>query len=256
MRIQLEAAGFVEATVEVDAAFAEKLIATLPGPFVPLIDIFLDELVINAGVWAHAGVCAQLVAEVELTGRLLPVDEAGFTFSAQFAAGWYFGYGLNYLTNFTFKDTSRMLARLSAATSDLLLAEVDELIAGLSAPDAKAAQDALPYLRVLMPVASRALFELAAQLATTTPDQQHAEAARSVAASVFCQAPQTALHAVFDQAFTQLSTIVTDAGLLDRFSVWTPPNVTRCSGIWESYVPRSPRSTPCTSRRPSSGCPR
>lgn len=216
LRVQLEAAGFVEATVEVDAQFAEKLLGSMPGPLAGLIDIFLDELVINAGVWAHAGVCAQLVAEVKLTGSLLPVDEAGFTFSAQFAAGWYFGYGLNYLTNFTFKDTRRMLGRLSAATSDLLLGEVDELIGGLPTADAKVAREALPYLRVLMPVASRGLFELAAQLVKTAPDKQQAEAARSIVQSIFSQAQQSALHAVFDLALGQLSALVADAGVLDR----------------------------------------
>jgi hypothetical protein len=222
LRVQAEAAGFVEATVGANGALlADEVAKSLPGPFGELLHIFLEELNVDVGLWAHAGVCAQLVAEAEFTGRLLPVDNAGFSFSVQFAAGWYYGYGLNYIANFTFGDTRRMLNRTSTLISNLLLAEAERYVASLPPGSAQAASQALPYLRVLTPAATRALFELGAQLATTDSSNQAAIAVRSVLDSLVSQAQQMALNAIVDLGITELDRWIASDGVIQRFLTLT-----------------------------------
>lgn len=218
LRLQAEIAGFVEATVGANGTLiAEKVGDALPGPLGDLLEIFLDELNVDCGVYAHGGVCAQLVGEAELTGRLLPVSNAGFSFNMQFAAGWYYGYGVDYVANFSFSDTRRMLARTSTVTSNLLLAEADAHIAGLPPASAEPARAAMPYLRVLLPAATRALFELGAQLATSEPQEHSRVAVRSILDSLFAQAQQMVLDALLDLAAARIDAWLSSIGIDERF---------------------------------------
>lgn len=209
LRLQIEAAAFLRASVAMTGeAFGAKLTERLQPPLRQLLDVLIEETAFEAGVWAHAGFTAQLVGEFALTGQLLPPDDCGITFQFQIAAGWYFGYGVNFTANLTFPDIRHLLARLSDVTSGIVLGAVDDHLARLPADQRGPLLEALPYLHIVVPVATRTLFQAGAELGTAAVTERGQAATRAAVQALFSSAQETALTGLFDAGMKRLIDVV------------------------------------------------
>lgn len=220
LQAQAEVAAFVQAQFGLELATVQNLVRQrFQGPMRDLCDIFLDEAVLEAGVWARAAFAAELLAEATLTGSLLPSEDghAGFSFSVQYAAGVGFGSGVTFLTNIGFQDPRRLLDRLAGRLTNLVLAEADGFVAILSGAARDEAARALALLRLLLPLAGRAAFELGAELASTPEAAQAATAARRIVGSFLDEARGLLLQQVLDLALSRLTAGFADPVLVDSF---------------------------------------
>jgi len=180
MRAQAEAAGYLRLDVGLDlAALAGALRDVTPSPAMQMVEIFLGHVDIRAGVWAHAGVTAQFDAQAYMTGTLWPPATAGFTFSCKYAMGFYYGYGVDFISNFVIRDPAALLRRLSDRLSELVLNEAKGYVTALPAGDPRVgpAAAALPYAELLLPAFTRCLFQIGVQLADDSSSASHREAA-------------------------------------------------------------------------------
>jgi hypothetical protein len=220
LQAEAEAAAYVQAQLGLELAPLRELVrARFEGPMRELCDIFLEEAALEAGVWARAAFAAELLAEATLTGSLVPSQDgrAGFSFSVQYAAGVGFGSGVTFLANIGFQDPRRLLDRLSDRLASLVLAEADRYVDGLSGAARDEAARALAFLRLLLPLAGRAAFELGAELAATPEAAHAATAARRIIGGFIDQARGLLLQQVLDLAVARLTAVLGEPSLVDAF---------------------------------------
>src|SRR5690242_14195936 len=127
-RAQAAAAASVRASLDLEFEVFRGLIREhFDPPVEDLLEIFLDEVRIGAGIWGRAAFSAEIYAQAALAGSLLetPEHEAGFTFTAEYGVGWGGGAGFEFAANFGFEDPQRMMGRLADATSAAMLAEAE-----------------------------------------------------------------------------------------------------------------------------------
>ena len=209
MRAQAEAAGYLRLEVGLDlAVLAELLRGVTPTPAIRMVSIFLGHVDIRAGVWAHAGVSAQLDAEAYMTGTLWPPDQAGFTCKVRFALGFEYGYGFDFIANFVIRDPGTLLRRLSDCLSQMVLDEAKRYVASLpeTDPRTRPAAAALPYLELLLPTFSRCLFQIGVQLADDRKAANHREDATAAIVGAFLHESQSlVLRAVADAVLGRIA---------------------------------------------------
>jgi hypothetical protein len=190
--------------------FTSQLTSRLPKAWGTLIQIFLDEVEIGAGVFGRIAFAAEIVGEAVLVGSLLPAangTSAGFTYSTQYGYAYYFGAGGHAVSNFDIKDSARLLNRLGKELTSIVQAEVTKDLQNLQTSDpnlAKAVSAAAPYLDLLMPLASRALFELAANLINTPIADHQSTSAKQIVDSFLSDARAFAMQKVLDFALGEL----------------------------------------------------
>ncbi len=219
-RAQAEASASVAANLRLELeAFRRLMRDRFDGPLAPLLEVFLQEAVFEAGVWGRVAVAAEVEGQLVVAGSLQTsaTGGAGFTCAAQYGAGFGWGAGAEFVANIGFQDPVRLLERLGDTTAALLLDEADQLLRSLDAARAEAAAPALAVARLLAPVASRSLLRVGYELATHTGDARDA-AARAVAESFVTQAQQFLLQALTDLALTKLGTLLTDVGVATRLA--------------------------------------
>jgi hypothetical protein len=164
LRAQAAASAALQAKVGMRSeGLANDLNRVLPLAWRGLAKIFLDEFKLSAGIWGVASFSAELVAEAALVGHLIPVGgvEPGFTCSFQYAAGWGGGAGYDFKVNFGLTNPARLFDRLGIHTADLIERELRVRIPQLPSQ----AERALPYVRLLLPLAYQAAFGYGAALA-------------------------------------------------------------------------------------------
>ena len=207
VQAQAEAGAYLRATLGLELqAFRDLVRGQFEGPLRELCDIFLEEAVVEAGLWARAAFAAEIVAEATLTGSLVSSGSGspGFSFSAEYGMGLLYGSGASFLANIGFTDPRRLLNRLSDRLTALVVAEAERHVATLSGPDRDAAAEALTILRILLPLAGRSAFELGVLLAWQPPQQHKDAAARSVVRSFVGEAQELLLRHVFDLGLTKV----------------------------------------------------
>jgi hypothetical protein len=216
-RAQAEAAGTVNLAVSLEMDELKKLVAerqAIPAP--ELLDIFFEEFVMGAGMWGRASFSAQILGEAVLAGSLLPsaTGGPGFSASAEWAAGWGFGKGMEFVANFGLEDPRRFVDRLSGAISARTLAEAERYVATLPSAQADAVKPALAMLRTLVPMATRMGFQLGLELARTPVAAQRESITTTVVESFLREAQELLLEAAVNLALESL------ADLLGRDSVF------------------------------------
>jgi hypothetical protein len=175
LQAQAAASASIAATVSLEVeAFRQLLGTRFAPPFEQLLDVFLDELVIEAGIWGRASFAAELYGEALLAGSLVPSasEGPGFTFSTRWGAGLGVGSGVHFLANLGVEDPARLLDRMAATIAELILDEARGYADSLPSTDAAALAPVTAVAGVLVPLATRLLFSLGGQLAGT----QHAAA--------------------------------------------------------------------------------
>jgi hypothetical protein len=220
LQAQAEAAAYVQAQLGLELAPLRELVrARFEAPMREFCDIFLEEAALEAGVWARAAFAAELLAEATLTGSLLPSQDGrtGFSFSVQYAAGVGFGSGVTFLANIGFQDPRRLLDRLSDRLTSLVLAEGDRYVDGLTGAARDEATRALALLRLLLPLAGRAAFELGAELAATPEAAHAATAARRIVGGFVDEARGLLLQQILDLAVSRLTAVLGEPSLVDAF---------------------------------------
>lgn len=237
-RGQAEAAGYLRADIGLDTAvFATLLRKAAPGPVTDLVSTFLDHVVISAGIWAHAGVTAQVDAQTYCTGRIWPPEDAGFSVVVKFAAGWYYGYGLSYVTNFRITDPAGMLDRLATQISGLACDAANNWVGTLTAntPEERAARAALPYVELLLPAFTRCLFTIGVQLADKSTTESHRQdAVDSVVASFLAESRKLVLNAAIDIAARAVRDTIGAVHIIDKVANLTLEQKAQVLGALEA----------------------
>jgi hypothetical protein len=168
---EAEAAAWITAEVGLDIETLEQMARVrLSGIWLELLEIFLAELTVSAGIWAGVSFSAEAYGRAYLVGNLLETADGsspGFTFEAGYGAGWGHGQGYEFLANLGLTDPARLLNRLSDEIAAAMGQQLSALASSLPAADAAAAEAALPYLDFVLPLASRAAFEAGVALAET-----------------------------------------------------------------------------------------
>ncbi len=211
LQAQAEAAAFIKAEVGLDADLFHQLIREkLSGPWQDLALILFDELEVGAGVWGRAAFAAEAEAEAALVGSLMPGPDGsppGFTFSFQFGAGLEFGAGLHFLVNLGFRDrdSRQLLNRLSDRLAAILERALEQRVNKSGGP---AARKALPYCKLLLPLACRTAFELGADLVQRKVGEHKDGAATVVVRSFAREAEKLLLRALFDLALNELNALL------------------------------------------------
>lgn len=137
--------------------FRRAFVKDQSGIALRLGEIFLDEVVVEGGVWAKAAITAQAMVNCSIAGSLLPDPRTrrvpGFVASFDWGLGFLYGTGMAFFARIGFRDPKRLVSR----TADELTAIALELVEKKGGRDVKAT---VPYARMLLPVAIRASYEL------------------------------------------------------------------------------------------------
>ncbi len=220
-RAQIEASAYVRATLALQLdEFYRLLRGQVPaGPMERMLEIFLEEVEIEAGLWARAAFAAQIFGEATLTGSLLgsPGMPAGFTFSLQYGIGWIYGTGYQFLTNINIENPRRLLDRLADNLADLALQEVDRHVSRLSEDEAARLEPAVAAVRVLLPLATRSSFQLGVDLASASANRSD-QAVSSFVDSVVREAQYLLLRAALELAANEISKLLAHSSLQQRLA--------------------------------------
>ena len=222
LQVEAEAAAWVEAQVALELIELRDLVAdAFPPVWAPVVDAFLSEARINAGLFAKASASAELVAQAILTGSFVADSDAalpaGFTCSISAAAGIALGTGFETRVNVGFDDPLRLLDRVGGAIVDAVVAAASDT------------PHAVPYLRLLLPVTVRSSMELGLQLGRGASVD---EAAAAVCRRFVAGAQSALLHAVFSLAADHASRQI--AGAIARLEAMTADEV---RGVAEAATP-------------------
>jgi hypothetical protein len=206
LEARAEAAAYARARIGLDLErFAELLGVKLQGRWQDLLAIVLDELEISAGAWASIAVSAMFRGSAALVGSLIPAADgtpAGFTFSYDYRCGLGYGVGQGFILNLGFKDSARLLDRLAGAVTAAVEEEMEGVIAKLPTEPAAAARRAMPFLKLVLPLASRAAFQAAASLAQAVGDKK-AAAAGTIALGFVREVQEMLLRTLIDFALDE-----------------------------------------------------
>lgn len=186
LEAEAEAAAWVtvQLALELDA-LRDLIVKELPDSWIPVVDAFLAEVEIRAGLFGKASASAEIIAQAVLAGSFVADSDAdfpaGFTFSAQASAGLALGAGFEVRANVGFRDPSRLMDRLAGALVEGVLAQVTD------------APEAVPYVRVLLPLIVRSAMEIGFKLASGST----VESAAASAGRQFVQGAQAELLHLF-----------------------------------------------------------
>jgi hypothetical protein len=217
-RAQAAASASVAATLGLELEVFRKLVRDrFDPPLDALLEIFLDEVRIGAALWGRAAFSAEVYAQAALAGSLLatPQRKAGFTFVADYGAGWGGGAGMEFAANFGLEDTRRMLGRLGDATAEAALDEAESYLRTRPPAERAAAGPALAMLRLLLPLATTSAFQLGFELATAKDAEARKRAEEAVVRSFLARAQETLLEALVELALTKLGELLDEADLPD-----------------------------------------
>lgn len=220
LRAQAAAAAFIRAEIALDSqVFAQQLRDQFVGPWLKLVDIFLSEVKIGAGLWGKVAASIQLLAEAAIVGNLLG-KQPGFTCSFQYAAGYGYGAGMDFKANFDLSNPRRLLDRLADQLTAILEAEIEGVLPQLSSEERALATEAQPLLRFVMPLALRAIYEQGVSLAQPSHDLKGA-ASNSLVESVVREAQESLARSVFDLAISDLNTLLNSATVVNAVAALT-----------------------------------
>lgn len=212
VRAQAAASAFLRASVNLDSdVFSDALKGRLSGTWLELVDIFLTELSFGAGLWGKVAFAAEAVGEAALVGNLLG-ENPGFTCSFQFAAGYGAGAGMDFKVNFGLANPPRFFDRMAERLLLIIEREVRAAFIVLNSDEEALSREALSVLRLALPLAYRAIFDIGVTLAP--PSAPSAAAASGTLARSFIREGQALLsRALFDLALRTLNDLLGDENL-------------------------------------------
>jgi len=190
-----------------------------PGVVRELLRPFFEETSVSAGVWGRAAFSAEVLAQAAITGSLLPnvSGGTGFTCTFQYASGFGFGTGFEFLTDLAIPDPKRLCERVSENVTRLVLAEVQRLANDLPPAEADLIRPAAAALRLVLPCSFRSLFSVGLNLAGTVGVNRAGSITASAAVeSVLEQAQHEVLRAAIELASRQLAEYVKADAVCDR----------------------------------------
>ena len=216
LRAKLALTAFVSAALTLDRSVLEQTLrANFGEPMSSLLDIVLEELDLEAGLWGRASLAIEALGEAVLAGTLLPSADngAGLTFSTCYDTAFGYGAGMHFLANLGFPHPQRLFTRLTGEVCDQLLA----LVTPSDPYKSDAVSVGLGALHTLLPVAMRGLFQLGMSLTGDPPAAQQT-ATGALASSLITQAQQVVLKAVTELATGLLGDALTDPRLASALS--------------------------------------
>ncbi|HKP51291.1 MAG TPA: hypothetical protein VJ183_01420 [Chloroflexia bacterium] len=217
VRAQAAASAFLRASVSLDSAvFSASLKGKLSGTWLELVDIFLSELSLGAGLWGKVAVAAEAVGEAALVGSLVG-ENPGFTCSFQYAVGYGAGAGMDFKVNFGLANPPRFFARMADRLLLIIEREVRAALSALDSDEQALALEVLSVLRLALPLAYRAIFDIGVTLATPPTPSTRSSAATAVSGTLarsFIREGQTLLsRALFELALRTLGDLLGEENL-------------------------------------------
>lgn len=222
LKAKAEASAYVMAEIGLETKVFEDLLkGNLKKPWLDLAEIFLDEVSIEAGLWASASISLMAYAEAGCIGCLVssPGKPAGFTFSFGYGVGFVKGVGKKFLLSFDLEDPGRMFDRLS----DKIVVSIDEYLPNIISPlnesDKKEVIQAMTYLKLLLPVISRSAFELGNKLASPQMINDVKTDSKLAIVQIFVrEAAQMIIQSLFDIAIKEISDVLSDNKIINSIT--------------------------------------
>jgi hypothetical protein len=121
---------------------------------------------------------------------------------------------MQFLANLGFKDSRRLIERLSQEAAVRVEREIEALLPRLPVVAAEATRRALPFLRLLLPAAASTSFELGKELVQLPMGEQRAKAIQRILANLGERAKEFLLRALFDLALNEFKRLLADHDLL------------------------------------------
>jgi hypothetical protein len=214
---QAAAAAFVSASVGLELdVFRQRVSGLVAAPLDQLLEIFLDEIEVSAGIWGRAAFAAEILGEAALVGSLLATATrpAGFSFSLQYAAGLGYGAGKEFVANIGFRDPRRLLDRLADRMTTIVLHEAELALAQQPEAVRRAAATPLALSRVLIPLGTRTALRVGFELASSASAERRDAASRAVLDAFAQQAQSLLFQAIADLAFARVADLVSPATVL------------------------------------------
>ena len=241
-RAQLEAAAYIRAAVRLRLDdFQDRVrLVVPPGPMARLLEIFLEEAKIEAGMWARAAFAAEAFGEATLTGSLFgnSASRPGFSFSLQYGVGWMYGSGYQFLTNIGIEDPRRLLDRTGALLTDLTVERVNEFVGSLSANDAQALQPAVASFQLLLPLATRSAFQLGVKIAASGSTSGAQDAVTALVDSVIHEGQSLLLRTATDLAGRELARLFNAPSLAQSIKELDQSTLTTAAETLDDVVER------------------
>lgn len=223
--------------------FRRAFLGAQTGIALRLGEIFLDEVTIEAGVWAKAAIAAQASVKCVVAGSLLPDPRGrrkpGFTASFEWGLGLLYGTGLSAFAKLGFRDPSRLVAR----TADELTAVVLELVEQHAG---RSAAEAVPYVRMLLPLALRSCYELGVVAVKEKGAAAKREARERLAAIAREEATAFASELLFADGLRRMRRLFDDPKTTQAVSRLTGEAAARARKALEEFqaaLPRRPSLT-------------
>ncbi|MGI0027022.1 MAG: hypothetical protein ACREAD_04195 [Nitrosopumilaceae archaeon] len=211
-----QASAFVELEIGIDNSLFEQMLHDkLNNTWAELADIFIDETSIEAGIWASASLSIMAYVEAALAGCFLPSpgNQAGFTCSFGYGVGFVKGVGKQFLVSINFKDSSRLLDRLSDKMVSIIEDEITQLLPSLQKSDAVSANRAMTYLKFILPLVSRTGFELGSKMISGQITDYKTEAITSFVRSFAREGTQFLIKSISDMAISKITDKLNDDSL-------------------------------------------
>ena len=232
---QAEAAAWVRAQIGLEFALFRRLLqddVKLSGVWLELANIFIDESNLQAGLWGKASFSAEVVGQAAVYGSLVHAGDIdpGFTVVLDCAAGLGFGAGISFVHNVGFKDPQRLLNRLSDKLVAVLEDELQARITQVANPDA--AKQAMAYVRLVLPLASRSAFSLAYKIATRPPAEHQNAAANSVVRSLVREGQELLLRLLCELGVKELHGRLGSQSFLDKLLLLSESDLESVLGVF------------------------
>jgi hypothetical protein len=161
-----EAAAFAEASVAGRLAIgldfediARLAQQQLPGIAYDIFIAFLNELVIEAGVWAKASFAAMAKANLYIRGSLRDDDNAGFIVEMGAEAGWGAGTGYEFFAGLRLDNPKRFYLTATERITQELVREARQLLPAHLQP-------MIPMLELALPIVLNAAYDLGQTIAS------------------------------------------------------------------------------------------
>lgn len=161
--LSAEAAAFAEASVAGRLAIgldfediARLAQQQLPGIAYDIFIAFLNEVVIEAGVWGKAGFAAKAKAHLNIRGNLRDDEDAGFLIEMGTELGWKAGYGYEFFGGIRFENPKRFYLTATERVTRELVGEARRQLPQHFRP-------AIELLELVLPIALNAAYEIGQQ---------------------------------------------------------------------------------------------
>jgi hypothetical protein len=217
-RLEASASAYVKASVKLELDALRDAIAIDLDPIMSdLLEVFLEEVNVEAGIWARAQFAAAAVGEISILGNLLPspgTPTPGFSMRLQFGAGLGAGVGYDFLSNIGIEDPRRLYQRLLDRLMVVVEGRSKELELTLGQSNLGPLRCAVRVLNSVLPLAALAAFDVGAGLMPGRGPEGATKSVDTIAADFAKAALEQVLGQVLEEWVVGFQQLFMDSAVL------------------------------------------